>query len=89
VADLKAEVLGHSVFADHAAPPVAAWSAAAKRARAAGAELLLATGKDAPKIPDGDFGLAIDALEVVVALIDGDATFDALSSTALNEASVR
>lgn len=83
VTALGASVLGHCVFADHADPPFVAWNAAAKRAHAAGADLLLTTGKDAPKIPAATFDLPVDALEVQVEPIgDGDA-FDRLIATAV------
>lgn len=83
VAGLGADILGHTVFADHADPPLVAWTAAAKRARSAGADLLLTTGKDAPKIPDATFELPVDALEVQVEPIGDADAFDRLIATAV------
>ena len=83
VAGLGAEILGHSVFADHADPPLVAWTSAAKRARAAGADFLLTTGKDAPKIPDATFELPVDALEVQVEPIGDADAFDRLIANAV------
>jgi tetraacyldisaccharide 4'-kinase len=78
VAACGAVVVGHDAFRDHASLPRRSVMGVVDRARRAGADLVLCTAKDAPKIGrDAALSLPIDALDVDVAFDDGGAALDA------------
>jgi tetraacyldisaccharide 4'-kinase len=74
VKSLGAKVLGHDAFRDHAPMPRARVEQVLGRAKAAGAGLVLASAKDAPKL-DGFRSASppVDALDIAVAFADDPA----------------
>jgi tetraacyldisaccharide-1-P 4'-kinase len=74
VRGLGARVLGHDAFRDHAPLPARVVERTLARARAEGADLVLGSAKDAPKLDAfRDASPRLDALDIAVAFEDDPA----------------